>query len=439
MLGLLTQSLVGLGQAERAIAARERFLARQTGDDAAGVRNLIEIANCYAQLPDDAKEQQTLEAAIALAQGRDKQKLLAEYADLLDRLAQVLDRSHSDAEARRRWTEAAAVYESLITPVATEPRALQRQMQYCQSLEAIYQRVARWADAIRVTRRLLEHRQADDVARRSDDLAEQIGPGLFLCQAGRRRRTPSRSVAGGGLLAPARAAGADRAGPHAEQPGRGRPQPRRLCRSAEVPGRSGADLPADLRRRRLRLAEVYSNLAGVLSAQGRYKAAIDEYRRGGGDLPGRQGCRHASGPSELLATTLVNTAMLYKSQRQFREAARYCSEALEVQRSLTDVDESRLVPFYSALASLYLAQDQAHPTGPAAVSVDLGQAAKFTEQARELCQKYNLLEQPAGIVVLQLEAMIHFARESWTRARKASSRRWSWPNAAGRPRWRPKA
>ena len=74
----------------------------------------------------------------------------------------------------------------------------------------------------------------------------------------------------------------------------------------------------------VRLAEVYSNLAGVLSAQGRYKAAIDQYRQT------IEICRSGEGPTtrrakELLATTLVNTAMLYKSQRQFREAARYCA------------------------------------------------------------------------------------------------------------------
>ena len=150
---------------------------------------------------------------------------------------------------------------------------------------------------------------------------------------------------------------------------------------------------------------------------GRYKAAIDEYRRGA------EICRAVKGPAaeratQVLATTLINTAMLYKSQRQFHEAARYCSEALEAQRSSADVEESSLVPFYSALASLYLAQDQAHPTGPAALSVDLSQAEQFTQQARDLCQKYQLLEQPAGIVVLQLEAMIHSRKGEFDSAEK---------------------
>jgi tetratricopeptide (TPR) repeat protein len=175
----------------------------------------------------------------------------------------------------------------------------------------------------------------------------------------------------------------------------------------------------------VRLAEVYSNLAGVLSAQGRYKAAIDQYRQTI-DI-----CRAGAGPTtrrakELLATTLVNTAMLYKSQRQFREAARYCSDALEVQRA-AGAEESGLVPFFTALASLYLAQDQAHPTGPAAVSVDLGQAAQFTAQAHDLCQKYDLGGQPAGILVLQLEAMIHLRKGELGPGETAPSVRPSWP------------
>ncbi len=122
-IGLLTQSLVGLGHVDQAIEAREKFLPRQSGDDAAGVRNLMEIAGCYGQVPDDANERRTLEMAIVLTQGRDKQKLVPQYAELLDRLAQVLERQRSDADARRHWAESAAVYESLIVPVADEPRA----------------------------------------------------------------------------------------------------------------------------------------------------------------------------------------------------------------------------------------------------------------------------------------------------------------------------
>ncbi len=115
----------------------------------------------------------------------------------------------------------------------------------------------------------------------------------------------------------------------------------------------------------VRLAEVYSNLAGVLSAQGRYKAAIDQYRQCDRRFAARVQAPPPTGHAELLATTLVNTAMLYKSQRQFHEAARYCCRSAgSAKATVADVDESWLMPFYTALASLYLAQDQAHPTGP---------------------------------------------------------------------------
>jgi CHAT domain-containing protein len=407
--GLLTQALIGLGRPAEAIAARERLLARQTGDDAAAARNLGQIAACYAELEDDAGQQRTLEAAIALLDKHEKDKLSAEYADLVDRLALVLEHRGENDAARRRWTEAAALYEALTRPAATDDRQLERQMQYYQSLQAIFQQLNEWDDAIRVTRRLLEHREQTMLPDDPNLWRTKSALGAFY---GKRDDATSAKP----LLIDAAA----------YWRGRVPPAPMELARAlnnlAEVARNNGGYTEAlkhleeavpiceqIYAKDDVRLAEVYSNLAGVLSAQGRYKAAIDQYRRTI-DI-----CREGAGPTtrrakELLATTLVNTAMLYKSQRQFREAARYCADALDVQRAATGDDESGLVPFYTALASLYLAQDQAHPSGPASVSVDLGQAAQFTAQAEDLCQKYNLREQPAGILVLQLGAMIHLRK-----------------------------
>jgi CHAT domain-containing protein/tetratricopeptide (TPR) repeat protein len=419
--GLLTQALIGLGKPAEAIAARERLLARQSADDVAAARNLAQIATCYAELADDAGEQRVLEAAIALLDKHEKDnkhaqdnkeqqdKTSAEYADLVDRLALVLEHRGQNDAAQRRWTEAAAIYEGLIKPAATDDRHLERQMQYCQSLQAVYQQLNEWDDAIRVTRRLLEHREQTMLPEDPNLWRAKSALGAFY---GKRDDATTAKP----LLIEAAAYWRSRVPP----------APMELARTlnnlAEVARNNGGyaealkhleeAVPICQRiyaKDDVRLAEVYSNLAGVLSAQGRYKAAIDQYRQT------IEICRAGAGPvtrraKELLATTLVNTAMLYKSQRQFREAARYCADALEVQRASTGADESGLVPFYTALASLYLAQDQAHPTGPASVSVDLGQAAQFTAQAHDLCQKYNLGEQPAGILVLQLEAMIHLRK-----------------------------
>ncbi len=408
-IGLLTQALLGLGRPKDAIADRERLLARQTADDAAAVRNLAQIAACYAELDDDEGQQRTLEAAIALLDKHEEEKTSADYADLVDHLALVLEHRDEHAAAKHRWAEAAAIYEALAEPAPADDRQLERQAQYYQSLEAIYPQLNQWDDAIRVMRRLLELREQSMLPDDPNIWRAKSALGAFH---GKRDDATSAKP----LLVEAAAYWRTRV------PAAPMELARALNNLAEVARNNGGYAEAlkyleeavPICQRiyavdDVRLAEVYSNLAGVLSAQGRYKAAIDQYRRA------VEICRAGGGPAtrrakELLATTLVNTAMLYKSQRQFREAAHYCADALEVQRAATGADESGLVPFYSALASLYLAQDQAHPTGPAAVSVDLGQAASFTEQAHELCRKYDLLEQPAGILVLQLEAMIHLRK-----------------------------
>ena len=337
-------------------------------------------------------------AAIARLDKHEEDKSSAEYAELVDRLALVLEHRGDHAAAEHRWTEAAAIYEALTKPAATDDRQLERQMQYYQNLEAIYQQLNKWDDAIRVTRRLLEHREQSMLPDDPNIWRAKSALGAFY---GSQRRHGAKP-----LLVEAAAYWRTRV------PAAPMELARTLNNLAEVARSNGGyaealkyleeAVPICQRiyaRDDVRLADVYSNLAGVLSAQGRYKAAIDQYRQA------VEICRAGGGPTtrrakELLATTLVNTAMLYKSQRQFREAAHYCADALEVQRAATGADESGLVPFYSALASLYLAQDQAHPTGPAAVSVDLGQAASFTRQAHDLCQKYDLSEQPAQIVFL---------------------------------------
>ena len=79
-IGLLTQSLIALGRPQEAVDARERLLARQAANDPAAARNLAQIATCYAELQDDAGEQRSLEAAIALLEKHEKEKSSDTYA-----------------------------------------------------------------------------------------------------------------------------------------------------------------------------------------------------------------------------------------------------------------------------------------------------------------------------------------------------------------------
>ena len=155
-----------------------------------------------------------------------------------------------------------------------------------------------------------------------------------------------------------------------------------------------------------RMAELYANLGGIQSAKGQYKTAVDNYREA------VRICRRESAAAnpradELLSTTLLNTAMLFKSQRQFREAANHCREALDAQLRIAKKDDQSTIPFYLAMASLHLAQDQLQPTAVKTVNNDLVQAKNYTDEAQRLCDKFELRDKTAGVTVSQLQGMIH--------------------------------
>jgi tetratricopeptide (TPR) repeat protein len=115
-------------------------------------------------------------------------------------------------------------------------------------------------------------------------------------------------------------------------------------------------------------------------------------------------------------------AMLYKSQRQFAQAADYCHQALEARYETTPPDDPTLLPYYFALASLHLAQSPAEDDGSDANS-HLAEAAHFSGLAREVCDKHDLLAHPAAANLLHVAALVDFrkgdlypARENWYKA-----------------------
>ena len=96
---LLSQSLLEAQRPQDAIAALEKLRQLEQGDDLAAARVLKELADCYAQLHDRAREKQTLLSAVALLDHQPERRTTSDYAELLDRLANVCQSQRDDAEA----------------------------------------------------------------------------------------------------------------------------------------------------------------------------------------------------------------------------------------------------------------------------------------------------------------------------------------------------
>jgi CHAT domain-containing protein/tetratricopeptide (TPR) repeat protein len=420
----LQTSLLATHRPKQAIEVLEQLRFRQPTDDLANSRILADIAACYTEIHDDARERQSLVAALKLQSKQVKQKSTAEYADLLDRLGLACQRQRDDDEAHRCWTAAAAIYERLSKQVDADGHGIAEQVQNYQNLQRIYQRLNQCQDAIRVTERLLAYREQTRMPDDPSIYRAKSALGAFYSQLDDNARAKP-------LLQEALAYWRSRTPPQlTELAGT-------LNNLAEVTRSSGSytealeylQEAAPIYKRiylatDLRLAELYNNLASVMAGKGMYQGAIDHYELAV-DI-----CRKLQGPEsrqadEVLATTLLNTAMLYKSQRQFNEAARKCQEALDVRRRSTPDDSRDLLPFYLALATLHLAQDQPRQSTPSTSSDDLKKALRFTDQVREICQKNQLMNKPEAATLAQLEGTIHsrqgnveLAKEDWRRALK---------------------
>ena len=117
--GLLTQALIGLGRPKEAIAAREHLLERQTTDHAAAARNLAQIAACYAELEDDAGQQRTLEAAIArLGKDRQQQAAQPDKAGQADKTVQRDKDKSAQPENREQQDKVSAEYADMVDRLA---------------------------------------------------------------------------------------------------------------------------------------------------------------------------------------------------------------------------------------------------------------------------------------------------------------------------------
>ena len=134
-------------------------------------------------------------------------------------------------------------------------------------------------------------------------------------------------------------------------------------------------------------------------------------------------CKSAARPNDRRANTilcgsLVNIAAVYKSQHAYHRAAEYCAQALEVRQGMPSKDPLALIGLHTALATLQLADDRVKPDGKGD-SAELAEAEKNIAAARRLCEEHGLLDVPAGIGVLELEAIVDVRRDKPDDARKS--------------------
>ena len=146
-LKLLTEAMVSSDRTPEAITIREQYLARQQ-DDLVRARNWSEIANCYVLLAQDDKAEHALREALALETRHEEKRPSVEQADLLDRLALVLEHRGELAEARRQWKEAAAIYQQLAERRTGRRHHWERQLGYLAKLQVVFERLNQWQDAI---------------------------------------------------------------------------------------------------------------------------------------------------------------------------------------------------------------------------------------------------------------------------------------------------
>lgn len=414
---LLAESLAASGDPAGAAQAWEPLLDRFKADDPERGHVLSEMAKEYQAAGDIAREKVYLLQALEFEGQLHAGKATAGQADLLDRLGTAWRAESDDKEAGKYWRESADMYEALLRMPGDTEQDRARRMQHLQSLQLIYQRLGQWSDGARVTKSLVDYRQEtmlpDDpaIARAKSALGAFLAraenflparPVLTESAAYWRKRTPPAPVELAGTLN--NLADVERSLGN--------------VRAAQTALEEAAPLyeqflpPGDIK-----LAEIQANLASVLAAQGLFKPALDHYQRAV-DVCQKQAGQSALRTDEVLSTTLLNMAMLFKSQRQFRQAADYCTEALNARRRIVSSESQGLLPFYLALASLHLAQYQANLGDPAS-SADLSQAGIYVQLAEANCTQHNLLKKPAGANVLYLAGVVSFRKGDYPSAQDA--------------------
>lgn len=389
----LSAAYVALENFPAAIEIEQRLLAVQVSQkDVPGeVKTRSEIGGLRAQNRDFVAARDDLTAAIALEHKSSPGSLTE--ADLLGRLAGIMQSQGFAVEAKQRWREAAAIYADALAKAERAENGTSALMGLLAQLQTIYQQMGQFRDAIRAGKRLVALRQErlgkdhplTEAA--AADLGALYGavedyeaakPLLTEALAYWRRRNPSAPIqlarALNDLGVVERATGS-------------------FGQAQALFEESLAIRTRILRPDDLRLAYSLNNLASVYLAKGDYAKSISLFDRAIDIYRGR-----GRAAEDSLSNTLLNVAMAYKSQGQFGKAGEYCREALKIYERVFGTEAPGALSLYTALTSLSIAAER------------IDEAADFNQHAWQLCQRGKLEHEPVAATVLHHRATIAYLR-----------------------------
>jgi CHAT domain-containing protein/tetratricopeptide (TPR) repeat protein len=376
-----------------AIEIKRRLLALQIAqkDSAAEVKTRSDIGSLHVQNRDFAAARDDFTTAAALEHKRSVGSLTE--AELLGRLAGVLQSQGFLVGAKQRWREASAIYADALSKAERAENGVPAVMSLLGQLEMVYQQMGQFRDAIRVGKRLLalrmerlgkDHPQTEAA---SADLGALYGaienyeaakPLLTEALSYWRRRNPPAPIqlarALNDLGVVERATGS-------------------FAEAQSLFDEALAIRTRILHPDDLRLAYSLNNLASVYLAKGEYAKAISLFDRAIEIY--RQRGRAAE---DSLSNALLNVAMAYKSQGQFDKSGEYCREALKIYERVFGPDAPGALSLYTALTSLSIAANR------------IDEAADFNRHAWRLCQAGKLDREPVAAIVLHHRATIAYLR-----------------------------
>jgi CHAT domain-containing protein/tetratricopeptide (TPR) repeat protein len=388
----LATAYVALENYPAAIEIKERLLALQVAQkDTAEVKTRAEIGSVRFQNRDFAGARDDFSAALAIEHKRSAGSLVE--ADLLGRLAGVLQAQGFAVEARERWRAAAAIYADTLGKAERAENGTTALMSLLGQLETVYQQMGQFADAIRVGRRLLALRQ--DRLGKDHPLTESAAADLGALYGAIENYEAAKPLLMDALnywrrrnpTAPIQLARALNDLGVVEKATGSFNEAQSLFDEA-LAIRSRVLKPDDLR-----LAYSLNNLASVYLAKGDYARAISLFDRAI-DIHRQRG----RAAEDSLSNTLLNVAMVYKSQGQFDKAGQNCREALKIYERMFGADAPGALSLYTALTSL----------STAAFRID--EAADFNRHAWQLCQTGKLDHELVAATVLHHRATIAYLR-----------------------------